>query len=1516
MPRKRKLGLDETSDEGSNKKRKIDVTEICQELYDIIRNHKIDGRLICETFIRTPKRRNQADYYDVVQAPIDLSRIQQKIKFEEYEDVDQLTVDIELLVNNAKNYFKPESQEYQDACDLWILYNDSKSELLGGDNLPDDSSSTINVGDCDSFSNQGGESSIEEDSPLEELFASVMTATVDDGRSLCTMFQLLPSKTKYPDYYQEIKHPMSLSKIKSKIKMRFYRSTVEVVDDLNTMFENAKKYNRPDSKIFKDACKLQKIMQAKAKELVNYQGKESDSSDTDNEDSSSGVGRGRGRKPKTLTNALNHELKRARRTNSDFDPGLRKRMKLIIKTLINYVDDQDRQICELFMEKPSKKDYPDYYEIIENPIDMKTIQVNVRSDQYATEDAFIADLKQMFDNCKQYNEEGSQIYRDAETLEALLNGKLAELGAYIPKVRRSRKSTNLIQPKLKVLYDAIINYNDPKTGRQLSSIFMKLPSRLDYPDYYDVIKSPLDLGKIGMRLKDNLYESLDDLLSDLVLVFDNACKYNEPDSQLYKDALTLQHVALQTKLELIENESQGVPNIRAVIQDLLTNLFISVYNHQDEEGRCYSDSIIELSEQEAKNADPNERRPLTLDQIKKNLEKRRYRRLDRFQQDMFDVFERTRRSSRSDSQAFEDSVELQLYFIRLRNELCRNGEVLQSSALNFTETNLNTQVDALKSQKLPFENQEAEAESKAEDKDADPSGGTSAESIAEVSLNDQVYRPGDFVYIEPREKGMDPHIINISKLWKDPTGQIWIYGCWFYRPYETYHIASKKFLEKEVFKSDSYNNALLSQVVGKCFIMFVKDYFKQKPEGFDDRDVYVCESRYFTRTKTFKKIKVWLYFNNHSLIPRETHSPMIRVPSIFKNGKQDKSKDEQPTTNVNEYDDDDGPKLLDIERPNIIIEPGDGLPIEEGAIYYEQFTIPSGSYKLGDCCYVRTDNGRNLICRIDRMWVDKDGNAFFHGPWFVQPRELHSATSRMFYPQEVFLSSIGDTNPLLSICDKCSVLEVKDYITRRPTEISEQDIYVCELKYHEHEKKFIKLPINLKRTTPFKPGVAEDEQFIFRKPLAISRSESIPTKSDLLLKKGQLANLNEVPSPLTSFRPSIDTENEESNDVSSIISETPIISTPFMSRKKGSKRIVTGYIIFAGEVRKSVIQANPDCGFGDVSRIIGNEWKNLPLETKQEYERRAQKQNEESAREAAREAERLELFSQSPMGFELVYECHWENKCDYQFEDPNDLYDHLNSEPHGHVWRSYGELKDKEDAVFQCLFHGCARVKKGATPFPSIYRLVRHCKEIHVNKQIPKHIPPENRSKNFIPGRKSSTAPSFSTSLNHFGNNNNRPFNQSATSVLGVNPVRSTPPPVLSLYDNIGGLSSVSLGINGHSNDSMSSYWGKNTQTNQQQQAQVTQADPLFALSPPKPTRLLHSSTFVQYIKRLRPDCRHVSNYEQQFNGTPENTILPNRDQLPTHWLANGEGNHGDVVNALWALRNFMLKESLNISRL
>lgn len=44
----------------------------------------------------------------------------------------------------------------------------------------------------------------------------------------------------------------------------------------------------------------------------------------------------------------------------------------------------------------------------------------------------LSDFKLMFNNCKQYNEDNSQIYKDAVKLESVLMEKLKELGPFQP----------------------------------------------------------------------------------------------------------------------------------------------------------------------------------------------------------------------------------------------------------------------------------------------------------------------------------------------------------------------------------------------------------------------------------------------------------------------------------------------------------------------------------------------------------------------------------------------------------------------------------------------------------------------------------------------------------------------------------------------------------------------------------------------------------------------------------------------------------------------------------------------------------------------------------------------------------------------------------------------------------------------------------------------------------------------------------------------------------------------------
>lgn len=47
----------------------------------------------------------------------------------------------------------------------------------------------------------------------------------------------------------------------------------------------------------------------------------------------------------------------------------------------------------MFMEKPSKKLYPDYYQVIAEPIDMLAIEANIKAEKYQSESELIQDFK-------------------------------------------------------------------------------------------------------------------------------------------------------------------------------------------------------------------------------------------------------------------------------------------------------------------------------------------------------------------------------------------------------------------------------------------------------------------------------------------------------------------------------------------------------------------------------------------------------------------------------------------------------------------------------------------------------------------------------------------------------------------------------------------------------------------------------------------------------------------------------------------------------------------------------------------------------------------------------------------------------------------------------------------------------------------------------------------------------------------------------------------------------------------
>ncbi|KAG2219089.1 hypothetical protein INT45_005820, partial [Circinella minor] len=101
-------------------------------------------------------------------------------------------------------------------------------------------------------------------------------------------------------------------------------------------------------------------------------------------------------------------------------------------------------------------------------------------------------------------------------------------------------SPETVQSHCQQLYKLVEEYPDPDEPEYiLSTLFLQLPSKRQYPDYYEVIKNPIALSNIKTKIDQKEYKSVSELKADIDLMVSNAKRYNIKESQVYQDAVKI-----------------------------------------------------------------------------------------------------------------------------------------------------------------------------------------------------------------------------------------------------------------------------------------------------------------------------------------------------------------------------------------------------------------------------------------------------------------------------------------------------------------------------------------------------------------------------------------------------------------------------------------------------------------------------------------------------------------------------------------------------------------------------------------------------------------------------------------------------------------------------------------------------------------------------------------------------------------------------------------------------------------
>jgi len=278
----------------------------------------------------------------------------------------------------------------------------------------------------------------------------------------------------------------------------------------------------------------------------------------------------------------NEPINKSRDRSVTTEKGLSDDLNKLLNHLIISLQERDRD--QIFYEPVTEDIAPGYFNMINEPMDLKTMSKKIHSSEYQTLEDFRSDFVLICKNAMAYNAYQSPIYMKASRFKKIgidlmsdesvqyFNEKLSKVPneKSVKKVLDRNQSPTLIGTDSLNSSKANKNANELKTtekemdstlmtdaenqtpfnklllhlmslliAKDEDKIFAKPVTEEIAPGYFDLIKHPMDFSTMIKNVKNLKYSSYQDFISDFNQICRNAHLYNVSNSFFYKKASEL-----------------------------------------------------------------------------------------------------------------------------------------------------------------------------------------------------------------------------------------------------------------------------------------------------------------------------------------------------------------------------------------------------------------------------------------------------------------------------------------------------------------------------------------------------------------------------------------------------------------------------------------------------------------------------------------------------------------------------------------------------------------------------------------------------------------------------------------------------------------------------------------------------------------------------------------------------------------------------------------------------------------